>query len=369
MSARTAVHGRAGCVGGSGPYPPGAMSLAFLQGRRPLRLPADHPPVLLVVIDTEEEFDWQAPFDRGQTSVEAMRHVGRGQELFDEFGIRPNYVIDYPVASQEAGYRLLREYAADGRATIGAHLHPWVSPPHEEQVSPYNSYPGNLPPELERAKLERLVETIETNLDTRPTVYKAGRYGFGPHTTATLEELGFEVDLSPCAGFDLTGDGGPDWSKTPPDAYRFGSAGSLVGFPCTGAFVGWLSGAAPGLYRASLRPPLRWARTPGILSRLGALERLMLSPEGYTLEHLRRLTRSLLARDQRILTLSFHSPSLEPGHTTYVRTESDLQAFLSVCRKYFEFFFGECRGATMGALELRAQLLDDPPSPSPRPPA
>ena len=51
------------------------MSLASLPGRRPLQLPDRHPPVLLVVIDTEEEFDWDAPrpFSRENTSVEAMR--------------------------------------------------------------------------------------------------------------------------------------------------------------------------------------------------------------------------------------------------------------------------------------------------------
>jgi hypothetical protein len=337
------------------------MSMAYLN-RRALQLPPGHPPVLTVVIDTEEEFDWHAPFDREETSVEAMAHIGRAQELFEEYGIRPTYVVDFPVASQEPGYRLLREYAAEGRATIGAHLHPWVSPPHEEEVGPYNSYPGNLPADLERRKLIRLVEEIEANLGVRPVVYKAGRYGFGANTTGLLDDLGFQMDLSPCAGFDLRGDGGPDWSETPPDPFCFGEQGRLVCLPTTGAFVGWLSGAAPALYRTSLRPPLRWFRTPGILSHLGALERLMLSPEGYTPEHQKRLTQALLSRDQRILTFSFHSPSMMPGHTPYVRTESDLKEFLAACRQYFDFFFDELQGATMGTLELRQILLDPPAS-------
>ena len=37
------------------------MSLASLPGRRPLQLPDRHPPVLLVVIDTEEELDVKLP--------------------------------------------------------------------------------------------------------------------------------------------------------------------------------------------------------------------------------------------------------------------------------------------------------------------
>lgn len=342
--------------------PASPMSIQFVRHREVLTLPRDHPPVLMVVIDTEEEFDWHQPFDRSKTSVESMRHIGRVQDIFDEFGIRPIYVIDYPIASQETGYRLLREFAESGRAQIGAHLHPWVSPPFDEEVNSYNSYPGNLAEELEERKLAHLAETIEENLGARPTIYKAGRYGFGPNTSRVLERQGFRVDLSPCAGFDLSGDGGPDWSEFPPAAYRFGESGELVGFPTTGAYVGWLSGLAPALYRASLRPPLRWVRTPGILSRLGALDRLMLSPEGYTLDHMRRITRSLLANGPQILTFSLHSPSVEPGHTPYVRSESELKDFLALCRQYFEFFLGDLGGATMGAMELRDLLLHPPAS-------
>lgn len=334
------------------------MSLEFLRGRRPVPLPKGHPPVLQVVVDTEEEFDWSAPFDRENTSVEAMRHVGRGQELFEEFGIRPTYVVDYPVATQETGNRLLRQYAAEGRATIGAHLHPWVTPPYEEQVNAWNSYPGNLPPALEEAKLRRLTDAIEEHFGARPVCYKAGRYGFGPNTTALLERLGYSIDLSPCARFDLSGDGGPDWSDTPAGPYLFGTDGALLGLPTTGAFVGWASGLAPGLYRAA-QGPLRGLRAPGILSRLGALDRLMLSPEGFTLAHMKRLTRAALARGPQVLTFSLHSPSLAPGHTPYVRSEADLQDFLSVCRQYFDYFLGQVGGATMGPLELR-ELLTNP---------
>ncbi len=186
------------------------MSHPFLRNYRALDLPDGHPPVLMVVIDTEEEFDWHLPFDRKNTSVESMRHVEKAQEVFDEFGIRPTYVVDHPVASQETGYSLLREFVSSGRATIGAHLHPWVSPPHEEGVNSFNSYPGNLSARLEEEKIARLTEQITRTFGARPTIYKAGRYGFGPNTGEILSKLGYEIDLSGFAGFDLSEDGGPD---------------------------------------------------------------------------------------------------------------------------------------------------------------
>ena len=40
-------------------------------------------PTLMVVVDTEEEFDWSAPFSRQATGVTAMRHIDRAQRLCD----------------------------------------------------------------------------------------------------------------------------------------------------------------------------------------------------------------------------------------------------------------------------------------------
>ena len=128
--------------------------------REIIRMERSQRPILLVVIDTEEEFDWHAPFDRKADAVEAMRHIGRLQEVFDEFGVRPSYVADYPVVTREHAYAPLKEFQDSGRAVVGAHLHPWVSPPHEEEVCARNSYPGNLPRELEAAKLRELVDAI-----------------------------------------------------------------------------------------------------------------------------------------------------------------------------------------------------------------
>ncbi len=324
--------------------------------RTPALLPADEPPRLLVVVDTEEEFDWGAPFDRDATTVDAMGHQSRAQALCASFGLAPTYVVDYPVAAQEAGYRPIGEWVADGAATIGAHLHPWVSPPHDEEVSVRNSFAGNLPRELEAAKLKRLSERIERSVGVRPKVYKAGRYGFGERTAAILEEQGFEVDLSANPPFDYRAEGGPDFSSFSADPYWFGERRRLLGIPGTGAYVGWLGGAAHGVYRRAASPALAWSRLPGILARLGAVDRLRLSPEGFEPPELRKLTRYLLAGGTRVLTFTYHSPSLLPGCTPYVRSSSELERFLDRFRSYFEFFFGELGGVAATPLDVKRRL-------------
>jgi hypothetical protein len=311
--------------------------------------------LLLVVVDTEEEFDWSRDFDRANTSVSHMREIGRFQSVCDEFDVRPVYVVDHPIASQEESAAPLRAIHARGRCEIGAHLHPWVTPPFDEEVNRRNSYPGNLPRELERAKLEALVGAIRAGLGVRPLSYKAGRYGFGPNTAAILVELGFEVDLSPFPPFDLREDGGPDWTHAPV-VPRWLAGGRLLSVPTTGGYVGYASGGGHALFRLASAPSIAWARLPGVLSRLGALERLHLSPEGYEPAHHRRITRALLARGVRVFTFALHSPSVMPGCTPYVRSDEDRLRFLDSCRRYFEFFLGEFGGESTTAIELRRRL-------------
>ena len=324
--------------------------------REPIHLPPQTRPILSVVIHTEEEFDWGRPHDRGATTVEHMAHIGRAQSLFDEFGIVPNYVVDWPIASQEPAVAPLKEYSDSGRALIGAHLHPWVSPPHDEEVSAFNSYPGNLPRELEAEKLHRLSERIHAAFGTRPQTYLAGRYGFGPNTAQILEDLGYEVDISPAVPIDFSGDGGPDYSGYSSHPYWFGARRRLLGLPGSGGYVGRLRAGGTPLYRRLTSPAMRRAKVAGLIARLRLLERIRLSPEDYDEAEMQRLTAALLEDGVRVFVFSFHSPSVMPGGTPYVRSAAELERFLTKCRRYFEYFFSRLNGIGMTPLQVKAFL-------------
>ena len=320
-------------------------------------LPPDLPPQLLVVIDTEEEFDWQAEPDSGADAVTAMDQIGRVQDIFNEYGITPCYVIDYPIASKPGGYQKLREYVQQGLCEIGAHLHPWVNPPVSENLTRVNTYPGNLPADLEREKLACLRDTIQKNLGVVPVAYKAGRYGFGPNTGRILEELGFRMDLSVCPPLDSRADGGPDYRRYDAWPFWFGSGShALLEIPCTGGFTGWAGTAALPLYKGALA--LKKWRAPGILSRMGAVDRLMLSPEGFTsAEHI-RLVKSLHGQGLRTFTWSFHSPSVVPGNTGYVQTEAQLAEFLDRFRRFFDFFLNDLGGQATTPTRLHSLIME-----------
>ena len=321
------------------------LSIGIGPDVTPVHFAAAQKPQLVVTVDTEEEFDWNKNFDSSKTGVTHMEKIGRFQNVFDHYGIKPVYVIDYPIASQEQGCGLLRDYVRDGRALIGAHLHPWVTPPHKEEVSFYNSYPGNLPRELEAQKLAALSDCIEKAFGFRPTLYKAGRYGNGPNTYRILEEQGFEIDTSPCPPMDFSDQGGPNFQQHTPLPFWVGHGQKpLLCIPHSGSYVGLFSKHGPSIYHKLETPPLRWLHLPAFSARLRLLDRLRLTPEGHTLDEMRRITRWLYLRGARLFMFSVHSTSVEPGHTPYVHNERDLARILDKFWGYFEFFKQEMKG-------------------------
>jgi len=55
--------------------------------------------------------------------------------------------------------------------------------------------------------------------------------------------------------------------------------------------------------------------------------------------------RALLARGTRTFTLSYHTPSLVPGNTPYVRSRADRERFIGWFEEFYDFFLGEVGGA------------------------
>jgi hypothetical protein len=298
--------------------------MAFVS-QRDLNVPSSWPPTLLVVVDTEEEFNWDAPFDRANTRVRNIREQPMAQAVLDAYGVAPTYVVDYPVVVSPEGIDILAGIAASGRCTIGAHLHPWVTPPHEGPVDAKHSFPGNLPAPLERAKLAALTEAIEAGFGARPTIYKAGRYGVGPATAAILDRPFMATDR-------------------------------LVEVPLSVGFVGVFADQGRQLFPRLQTGLGQRLRLSGIAQRAGLLERLRLSPEGHSLQDMIRQTRAGIAAGKRLFMLTYHSSSLLPGATPYVRSEADRRAFLSVLEGYCGYFM-ETLGGRPGTLAQTAAEL------------
>jgi len=316
--------------------------------------PAEQRP-LLVVVDTEAEFDWKARGPRRAIGVSSVKCQDRAQAIFERYGVKPTFVLDYPVSNTPQSSKFIRELHRAGACEIGAHLQPWDNPPLVEPATDQNSYPGNLPFELERDKLVQLTRAIEQNIGVRPRIYKAGRYGVGRATARILAELGYEIDVSVVAGTDLTCKFGPDFSRCRASPYWFGTDPALLEIPLSIGYTGLLADTGNLAYTLTMNERLKALHVPGILARLGVIERITLTPEGISFEEQRRLTRALLRRGNRVFSFTYHSPSLAPGNTPYVRNEADLCAFLQRIEEYLRFFTEEIGGQAATPFEVKAQ--------------
>ncbi len=313
--------------------------------------------MLVILIDAEEDFDWGAAFSRANTSVRSIGEQWRAHRIFERYAITATYLVDYPVAVSPDATAVLREFLVSGQCEIGTQLHPWVTPPFDEELTPRNSYAGNLSPALERAKLGRLTRLINDRFDLAPQVYRAGRYGLGPSTLGILGELGYVVDTSVWPLADLRRFGGPDYSDLDATPFWTGAHGDIFELPVTRGFVGALRDRAPSFFPYLSGEMGERLKLAGFARRLGLAEQITLSPEGGTLEERIALTRTMLASGRKIFTYSYHSSSLVPGNTPFVRTQGDLDNFLAETDAYFGFFRDEVGGTFMTATTLRDKLI------------
>ena len=340
--------------------------------RREVRFPQTRRPVLTVVIDCEEGFDWSRPVQGTPYDLDSIARLHRVAERVRKLGVTLTFMATHPVLQDTAAWGHLAELVASDDAILGAHLHPWVTPPFGEAPTVFNSYQGNLPREIEAAKVRTLVDGLVARTGRRPTLFKAGRSGFGPHTAAILAEQGFEIDLSfmPCWTYEAQG--GPSFVDVASDPFFFEVPGqaALFEIPDTAGFVGGARRLGRRMFPLVDTPGFRRLRVPAALSRSGLLNRIPLTPEGVSQTEARRLTHQLHADGLRVFQLSFHSTSLVPGNTSYVADERGVTGLLDWVEDYITFFTATLGGAVVTPTEILDAARHDgavaPPVPRPR---
>ncbi|MEP2737295.1 MAG: polysaccharide deacetylase family protein [Erythrobacter sp.] len=276
---------------------------------------------MLLTIDTEEEFDWNAPFSATDHGLKHVPAIERFQLYCEGLGVSPLYLVDWPIVQDDAAAELLGDAVKRGKAEVGIQLHPWVNPPHDEEVNTRNSFAGNLPQALEKSKFKSLRAAIVERFDIEPMVYRAGRYGLGPDTAELLIENGIAVDTSVRANYDYSDRHGADYSRHPLKPYWVDSEKRLLELPVTTVFFGMLR------HQGRLISPLtqRIPALGGVLTRLGMLEKIPLTPEGVTIEEALRGADIAIDEGLPVINLSLHSPSLAAGFTPYVRDQAGVE--------------------------------------------
>jgi len=298
---------------------------------------------MFITIDTEEDL-WDR-YQAEDNPVSNIEHIPRLQELFDEFGAIPTYLINYPVVTDNRSKSILATIRDTGKCEIGMHCHPWNTPPFTEKISKRNSMLCNLEEDLIAEKLSNLHREITRFAGQSPICFRAGRWGFSNACARVINELGIKVDTSVSPFIDWSSHLGPDFSDAPFAAYTFHpdniliptSAGPLLEVPPT---IGFLQNDFSRCHRVRSyfsRPPLSKLHIVGVFERLKILNQRWLSPELISADDMVKLSNRVVASGGKYLNMSFHSTTLLPGRTPFVRNRRDLEWFIEKIRLFLKF--------------------------------
>lgn len=293
-------------------------------------------PALLVAIDTEGDNQWDAAARRHQTFVNT-RALERLHAVFARHGVRPTYVVTYPVARDPESADVLARLRAGGDCEIGAHHHAWETPPCEPDDVDRHAYALSLPLTQFDAQLAALTTAITDAVGERPVSYRSGRFGFSASHVSSLETAGYRIDSSVTPLFYEAHKGGPDFVDAPLAPYflsydqatRPGTS-QVIELPVSAA----LNRRVPAwVERAYGRAP--WPYTTKRVLRLARIAKVRwLRPSYNSADEMIDLARQLLRRGAPILNLIFHSSEAIVGGSPYNKTEGDLSAFVERLERF-----------------------------------
>jgi hypothetical protein len=267
---------------------------------------------LAFTIDVEEEGLFSGSYLTGNPPLHNISSLSLLDPIVSEFDLRPTLLVSYHAVRD--GYQ--RDYINDlgrrWRAEIGAHLHPWNTPPLVDL--PYRQpVPSELMPrEILTAKMGSLWRAL-ADMGVVPTSFRMGRFNLGPKMFSILSDTAIIVDSSvaPMRSYY----GGPKHLGAPTDPYYPDPAdparpgrSNILEVPLT--IVPILAGS--GAIFGRLEP------LPFPLNRLTAwtaqyLASLAAQPVGMGLRRLKLACRLHRQRGGRVLTVLLHSSELMPG--------------------------------------------------------
>ncbi|HEY2433712.1 MAG TPA: polysaccharide deacetylase family protein [Vicinamibacterales bacterium] len=318
---------------------------------------------LLVGIDTEGDNQWDAAA-RAAQRFENIYALPRLHALFARHGVRPTYVVTYPVAVDPRSAETLRALQALGDCEIGAHHHAWETPPCSEDDVRRHPYAASLPlPQFEQ-QLLRLTEAIEQAVGRRPVSYRSGRFGFSAPHVAALERLGYLVESSVAPLFYEAHKQGPDFVEAPLRPYflSYDSAtkpgtSAVLEVPCSAALNRHLPRWLQYLYARAPRP----YTTKRVLRKMGVAHVRWLRPSYSSLEDMRALAADLAAARQPVLNLLFHSSEAIVGGSPYNRTDAELAAFCDRLERFFEYAIGGLKAVPATFAEFQRAYCEPAP--------
>jgi hypothetical protein len=305
---------------------------------------------LVISIDVEEEGLFFGRYPRTPPGVTNVAQLERLAFISREFGFPLTLLVTYQVARDPAARRVLAHWRDNFGAEIGAHLHPWNTPPFADLPYPEPVPSPKLPRELLRDKFASLVSQVKAELNPTPGAFRMGRFDAGPAVFRLLPEFGLRVDSSVAPltrknpdprAFLAPADPFPLWDQVPATAAVLEAPITLVPVLAgTPTLVARLAGAVPAGRGLRLQNLFRYVGAVGV------------QPAWYPLRSMQLAARLHRRRGGRVLTMFFHSSELQPGATRLFATEAAVCSLVDKIRAFLTWLTrtGPVQGVTLGEL-------------------
>jgi len=305
---------------------------------------------VVVSLDVEEEGLFCGAYPRqggGLTNIPLLRRL---EFLPREYDLPLTLLCDYPVLTHTPSLGVIAELLGRTDGELGAHLHPWNTPPFPEMPWPEPVPTSVMPLSTFRAKLETLQTAVQAASGHPAASFRMGRWNLFKRAMAVLPDVGILVDSSVAPLRHVPG--GPDHFLAPADPYWTGIGGPngkrLLEAPTTQ--VPLLPGS-PRLTHALAR------RLPGragdiLLGTFMKTLTLGVNPVWMPEATMRLATLAHARRGGRALTLFWHSSEMLPGASPHFPDQAAVDAFLAKIRRFAAWLRRTfpVRGTTLRAL-------------------
>ncbi len=279
----------------------------------------------IITVDTEADNQWKKD---EKVILRNIKNLPRFQNLCEKYNFKPTYLVTYEVADDVDSSILLKKWVADGKVEVGAHLHPWTTPPFFSYENGKHMFPSDLPDADFQSKLELLTFKIKDTI-CMPTSYRAGRWGFKESHATYLIDNGYIVDSSvtpkiswnSVAPDTLGGMHGPDFKSE--SLYPHYISSGLLEIPMTIVYTGLLNSESSFFVKKFTL--LGESFIKKVLHKLFFKKKwLRIFPETQESDW-NSIYKSAEKNTVPVLQFMIHSSELTAGCSPYVKSDRDLE--------------------------------------------
>ncbi len=291
---------------------------------------------LLVTIDVEEEGLFNGQYRSGKASVENVTKLSLLDPIFEKLSIRPTLLVSYQVASHKPHQEYLMQLCEKWKGEIGAHLHPWNTPPLQSLPFTHPVPSQLIPKELLKEKLDTLLQTL-SQMGVKPHSFRMGRFSLGPKMFSLLEQSEIKVDSSIVPTRKTYG--GPEYLVAPvdpyfPDPQDLSASGnsSLLEVPLTVLPI--VPGITNFLEKISNAYPASSSIAAWFSQYLGSIPA---QPMAVGLNRMKTAVRIHRYRGGNVVVIYFHSSELMPGCSPQHPTQKHVERFLAKMERFLSW--------------------------------